>query len=187
MLEEDGLAQLAALVEKRNAIDDKIAAVIGRPAHSGHIGEYVAAEIFHIELLESASHKGIDGHFASGAIEGRSVNIKYYSKRQNVLDVSTPDHLPDFYLVLTGPRVQPISSRGTTQPWVIDSIFLFSAHELIQSLKRRPVKIGIATSVAASYWENSEIYPSERNSAYSITREQREQIGMFGGARTAVI
>ena len=176
----DELTKLASLIKKRNEIDAEIAPVIGRPAHSGHIGEYVAAEIFHIQLFESASYKGIDGHFASGDLEGRSVNIKYYSKRQNVLDIRTPDDLPDFYLVLTGPRVQPVTSRGTTQPWVIDSVFLFPGPELVQRLRRRGVQITVGTSVAAPYWEEAEIYPSERSRAYSLTAEQRNKIRMFG-------
>ena len=36
------LKQLASLLARRNAIDEKIAALIGRPAISGHVGEWIA-------------------------------------------------------------------------------------------------------------------------------------------------
>ena len=52
------LESLAALLRQWNAIGDQIARLIGRPASFGHIGEFVAATIFDIQLLESASQKG---------------------------------------------------------------------------------------------------------------------------------
>ena len=40
------LERLAGLIWQRNALDREIAAVLGRPAHSGHLGEYQAAAVF---------------------------------------------------------------------------------------------------------------------------------------------
>jgi len=57
------LERLAALIRDRNSIERSIASITGRPALTGHTGEYIAANIFDIQLVESASEKGIDGHF----------------------------------------------------------------------------------------------------------------------------
>ena len=70
MTGRDQLARLASLIRRRNLVDGEIAATIGRPAHLGHIGEFVAAAIFDIKLLESATHKGADGHFTRGPLAG---------------------------------------------------------------------------------------------------------------------
>ena len=70
------LQRLASLLVQRNAIDGEIAAVLGRPAHPGHIGEFVVASIFDITLNISAIQKGTDGHFASGALAGKSVTSR---------------------------------------------------------------------------------------------------------------
>ncbi len=172
------MRRLAALIKERNRTDAEIAGVIGRPAHPGHIAEFVAAEIFGIELLESASHKGIDGHFVGGPLDGGSVNVKYYSKREGLLDM-TLDAPPDFYLALTGPKTAPASSRGTTRPWVVESTFLFSSLQLVRQLRERGVKIGTAASVAGRYWDEAEIYPCAANPAYEMTNDQRRMIEMF--------
>lgn len=115
MTEHDQLQRLASLIQQRNRVDGEIAAAIGRPAHPGHIGRFVAAAIFDIRLNESATHHGSSGHFARGPLAGRSVSIRKYSQDQGILDVR-PDALPDFFLVLTGARTGAASSRGTTQP-----------------------------------------------------------------------
>ncbi len=80
------LYQLADLIKQRNTISEAIATVIGRPAEIGHIGEYIAAHIFDIALHTSASQKSSDGIFQAGALTGRSVNIKWYGKREGMLE-----------------------------------------------------------------------------------------------------
>ncbi len=165
-------------MKSRNAVEREIAEVIGRPGLIGHVGEYVAAEIFGIELLDSASHKGIDGHFTNGALAGTSVNIKWYTKLESLLDI-TPEHLPDYYLVLAGPRTSAASSRGSTRPWVITSVFLFDSRNLVRQLETRNIKIGVATSVARRYWDDAEIYPSQSNDSLVLTAEQRAEIELF--------
>ncbi len=123
MTTRDQLGRLASLIEQRNHVDAEIAAAIGCPAHPGHVGEFAAAAIFDIGPLKSATHPGADGHLARGPLAGRSVNIKKYSLDQGLLDIRL-DALPDFFLVLTGARTPAESSRGTTQPWTIESVYL---------------------------------------------------------------
>lgn len=111
------LPRLAALVRQRNAIDEEIAALIGRPALPGRIGELIAAEVFDIELERSAAAAGYDGVFRSGHLAGATVNVKFYPKREGLLDI--PEAVPDYFLVLTGPRsAAAASSVGTTRPLV---------------------------------------------------------------------
>ncbi len=176
MISHRELELLAALIKQRNAIEEDISEIIGRPAERGHIGEFVAAEIFGIELHESAVHKGSDGVFQRGRLAGRTVNIKSYGKREGILDMKREDP-PDFYLVLTGPKTAAMSSRGATRPWVISSVFLFNHHELVSRLS---VKIGIATSVRRHFWDEAEIYPNPNNGMFDLNLEQRSMLEMFG-------
>jgi len=59
--EMEDLTRLAELIRTRNAVAAEIAALIGRPAQLGHVGEYVASRIFDICLCESASRKASGG------------------------------------------------------------------------------------------------------------------------------
>jgi hypothetical protein len=174
----DNVIQLAELIRTRNAVMKQIAALIQRPALIGHVGEFIASRIFRIALEESASQKGIDGRFTDDQLAGQSVNIKWYAKRENILDV-TPDALPDFYLVLTGPKSAASSSRGGVRPWVIEAVYLFDAHELVQGLRSRGVKTGVATSVRQHLWDEAEVYPIPRNTRLMLSEEQRKLLARF--------
>ena len=173
------LEKLASEISKMNSIGDKISEITQRPATIGHTGEYIAAEIFDIELEESANAKGIDDHFRSGTLAGRTVNVKWYSKLEYMLDIN-PDALPDFFLVMTGPKAVEPTSKGGIRPWLIDYVFLFNAAELMIELKARGVKIGIATSVRKHEWQNSEIYPNKRSMVYRMTDDQMGKVLAFG-------
>ncbi|MDE2934576.1 MAG: hypothetical protein OXS47_12035 [Chloroflexota bacterium] len=81
----DQLERLASLIRQRNHVDAEVAAAIGRPAHPGHGGGFVAAAILEIELLECATYRGANGHFTRGPPAGRSVNVKKYSLDQGLL------------------------------------------------------------------------------------------------------
>ncbi len=116
------LEQLAGLLSEMNSIGERISEISQRPATIGHTGEYIAAEIFDIELEESANAKGIDGHFRSGTLAGRTVNAKWYSKLEYMLEIN-PDALPDFFLVMTGPKAVEPTSKGGIRPWLIDYFF----------------------------------------------------------------
>ena len=175
------LEQLAKIIKRKNAIDDEVAAMTERPALIGHTGEYIASRIFDIKLKKSATHKAIDGVFRNGKIAGKTVNIKWYGKLEGVLDI-TPETLPDFYLVLTGPKAAATSSRGLTRPWIIAYVFLFDAYELIRNLKvrNRNLTIGRATSIASNFWESAKIYPTQINNDLVVSEAQRKAISLFG-------
>ena len=173
------LERLAKLIHAKNNIDDVIAEIIGRPSLIGHIGEYIASEIFKIELEPSAAEKGIDGRFTQGPLKGQTVNIKFYAKRENLLDIN-PGSLPDYYLVITGPKSDAVSSRDATRPWLISGVYLFNSQKLKNKLNNRGVKIGTATSVISKLWDEAEIYTDQRNSICPLSEEQVQQLRLFG-------
>lgn len=154
---EPSLQRLASLISRRNAIDDHIAALIGRPALPGHIGEYIAAQVFDIDLAASATQAGFDGVFRSGPLAGATVNIKLYGKRDGSLDI--PSAVPDYFLVLTGPVSAATSSVGGTRPVAIDEVFLFHGPDLVRRLRERGVKVVIATSVRREDWDAARVWP----------------------------
>lgn len=172
------LARLADLLTARNSIDDAISRIIGRPALIGHLGEYIASAIFDIELHKSATQKGSDGVFRSGKLEGRSVNIKWNPKHEGFLDLN-PTAVPDFYLVMAGPKSQAASSRGGTRPFKICSVFLFDSKALMEKLQGAGVKIGVATSLRKELWDSAEVYPRHKNSALDLSEEQRRNLELF--------
>jgi len=174
----EALERLADLIDKRNSVAHEIAAVIGRPALIGHVGEYIASRIFHILLEESAARKGIDGHFADGPLTGRTVNIKWYPLRDGLLDI-TPDALPDYYLVLTGPKSAAMSSRGRVRPWVIEGVFLFEARTLVDELKQGGASIGVASSIREDLWSKAEVYPEQTSAVLRLSARQRAALSLF--------
>jgi len=183
----ESLADLAQLVRRRNTVDREIGTILGRPVHAGHFGEYIAAAIFGIDLHPSAVHKGSDGYFTDGPLAGKSVNIKYYTRGAGLLDmvanVDSTVH-PDYYLVLTGPKSAAISSKGTHALWNVCFVYLFSSGELLAEVAKRPVGIGIATSVRKHLWEAAEIYPERRNPALPLrlSPEQFAALSLFSPA-----
>lgn len=171
------LPELARLLQQHNQITREIAALIGRPAERGHIGEFIATHIFDIALATQANNTGNDGVFRSnGMLNGRTVNIKFYAVNEYILDMSvlTP---PDYYLVLTGPIQPTSSSRGALRSYSIEHIYLFAHEHLVQHI--RSAKIGVATSVRKALWQAAEIYPQSHNQALVLTETQRELIGLF--------
>jgi hypothetical protein len=162
----DSLQQLSNLLKQRAGIDRQIAKLIGYPAHPGHIGEFIAAAIFGIELNSSASQAAHDGYFRSGPLVGKSVNIKLYSKQTSLLDVvksDVPTDHPDYYLVMVGPKSTSLISKGTSAPLSVSSVYLFDAHALLAILIERGVKLNEATSVRMRDWAEAEIYPNAVN------------------------
>lgn len=132
------LEHLAALLSEMNSLETRISEITQRPATIGHTGEFIASQVFDIELEESATDKGFDGVFRLGDLAGRTVNIKWYGKLEYMLDIN-PHEVPDYYLVMTGPEAQLQSSRGSIRPWVIDHVFLFNGLELLSGLKERGI------------------------------------------------
>jgi hypothetical protein len=179
------LQGLASFIKIRNVVDEEIARTIGRPAHSGHIGEFVAAAIFDIELNADAAFKAHDGRFRSGQLEDRSVNIKYGTKRDGLMNlVASLDPLdhPDYYLVLAGPSIGAVSSRGLSAPWVIQQVHVFEAVDLLGKLAVTGARVGIATSVRKKVWADAMIYPEAVNPLLAVNDEQRKALGLFKGS-----
>ncbi len=179
--EHSDLRRLADLLRRYNEIGDAIAAVIGRPAERGHVGEYIAARIFDITLELSARKRARDGRFMAGALAGHTVNVKWYGKQEGVLDLQARG-APDYYLALTGPAGSAASSRGATRPWVIQSVYLFDARRLLEDLRARHIKIRTGSSVRQALWKGAEIYPEPRNATLVLAQEQRDLLSLFGAA-----
>jgi hypothetical protein len=174
---DEKLQEMADLLDRRNAIDAAIAKVTGRPMTSGHLGEWIASVIFDIELEQSAVAAAIDGRFRSGALQGRSVNVKWYLKREGLLDMTMSDVL-DHYLVLTGPKAAAASSKGSVRPWTITNVYLFDAQDIKNDLLGRGLKIGVASSVRDAIWDAAEVYPRQ-DPRLPLTEGQRAQLALF--------
>ena len=173
------LEQLAPLLARRNAIDEEIAALIDRPAIRGHVGEWIAQEIFGVTLEESAVQKGFDGRFADGPLVGKTVNVKWYGKREGLLDIN-PKGVPDYYLVMTGPKSAAMTSRGQTRPWVITEVFLFDAQALVEQFRVQKRRLGVAAGVREHEWEAARVYPEAAPRArLTLTDAQREALKLF--------
>jgi hypothetical protein len=170
------LEELADLLRSRNQLDQQISMIIGRPATAGHIAEFVAAAVFDIDLEEAANNQGYDGHFRTGPVGGRSVNVKFTGKNEGSINLNDPP--PEFYLCLTGPDATAGPSRGTSRPWVIDSIFIFEALPLHTALTARGLKLGTATSVINALWATAKIYP-DLNTLYELSQQQIEMLRLF--------
>lgn len=177
-MEDNGLAELADLLRERNVIDERIGGLIDRPMTSGHAGEWIASHIFDIELEENAAAKAIDGRFRSGPLKGKSVNVKWYLKREGILDMTEASEL-DYYLVLTGPKVTPKDAR-TVRAWRIDAVYLFASQQLLAEQHTRGVKVGVASGVREAQWQAAEIYPAATNAVLVLTDDQRHQLALFG-------
>lgn len=187
----DSLRTLASLLAERNRIDAQIAAHIGRPAERGHLGEYIAAKVFGIQLESSASTRAIDGRFTDGSptpwrhLVGRTVNIKWYGKQESILDLCTYAEVPDYYLVLAGERGSPTSSRGGSRPLVIEAVFLFDAALLHSACQSRGVKLGLATSVLSMHWNAARVWPTSTNPAMTLDDGTISMLALFGSKPTA--
>ena len=171
------LEELAALLGARNGLDSRIAELIGRPMTAGHLGEYIASRVFAIELEMSASAAALDGRFTTGSLAGRTVNVKWYLKREGLLDLTESDAL-DHYLVLTGPASTGASSRGQVRPWVISNVYIFDARALRDDLHARGRRVGVASSVRAAAWTGAEAYPRE-HPLLPLSADQRAALRLF--------
>ncbi|MBM3470334.1 MAG: hypothetical protein FJX73_06035 [Armatimonadetes bacterium] len=179
MRHDPDLERLAKPIRKRNATEEEICRIVGRPAQIEHIGEHIASKIFDITLARSAAQEGIDGVFASGPLEGASVNIKWYAKDEGLIDLSM-GVVPDYYLVLAGPRAGAKPSRGGTRPWLIRSVYLLEGPSLHKALEARGIKVGIATSVLRVLWWDTEIFPEPRGTLLPPSAKQRRLLALFG-------
>jgi hypothetical protein len=165
--------RIASLLRERNVLDEQIGAIIQRPMTSGHLGEWVAAQVFGIELAASAIQAGIDGRFTAGPLEGCSVNVKWYLKREGLVDL-TESPVLDYYLILAGLRSAALSSRGGLRPWRIAASRSGQrrASELISGTPRR--------SIRAQLTRRCPCPPSRRRCSGSSNRRCDRVIPGFG-------
>jgi hypothetical protein len=176
-MDPEPLQRIAELLRERNALDAEIGAIMHRPMTSGHLGEWIASQIFDIELELAANAAAIDGRFRSGPLQDSTVNIKWYLKREGLLDMSESDRL-DYYLVLAGPPAVAASSRAATRPWCIEAAFLFDARQLQAEQLQRGVARGVASSILRRQWAAAEIYPSASH-LLTLTARQAEMLKLF--------
>jgi len=172
------LLRLAGLLSARNLIDGQIAGVVQRPALAGHIGEFIASLVFGIELASSATRAGHDGRFSDGPLAGQTVDIKYYAKREGLLDINER-HLPRFYLVLTGPKSAAMTSKAGTRPFMVEEVFLFDAESLLAEQRARGVAIGVASSVPTRMWEAARTCPPAAQSRLRLSADQVQLLDLF--------
>lgn len=177
-MDSEAIPSLAQLLADRSGIDARIAALIGRPALPGHIGEWLAAKVFDIELAESATHKALDGWFRGPPQAGASVNVKLYGAQSGILDL-TLDGPPDYYLVLAGPVAAAASSRGVHRAFAISGVYLFESGPLIAQLNARGVRVGVASSVRRALWEEAEVFPRASRTDLVLDTHQRAALELF--------
>jgi hypothetical protein len=179
---------LSVAIRDLNSALEKVAKIIDRPANIGHAGEFIASTIFDVDLNESASAKDHDGRFGANSpllVRGKTVNVKWYSKDDGLIALKDPPSV-DYYLVLAGPKSGAVSSRGTTRPLVISSVYLFDAAALIMDAKERGVGINVATTVRNATWDAAMIYPIAINSLLEVSREQSAMISLFAPVESGV-
>ena len=175
----ENLEQLAIAIRNKNAADESVARIIGRPAQIDHTGEYIAATIFGIKLEQGTKAKSPEIHFTIGKLKGKSVEIKWYTKMEGLLDID-PDKPPDYYLVITGPIGAASSSREATRPWLISFVYIFDARDLLDRLDMEKVKTGTAASVPKQLWQEAELYPEQRSDLLTLDNEQMRLLSLFG-------
>jgi hypothetical protein len=172
----DELRELAALLRERDEIEARIAGLTGRSARQGDVGEFIASRVFDIALAPNAVQAGYDGHFRSGELAGRTVNVKTYGSAAAGIDISA--HGCDYYLVLSGPP-KPAGVVPHYR-WQLSAVYLFDAKALIAEFNNRKVKVGIATSLRASDLAAAQIYPgNDPQSVLRLTDAQRSMLSLF--------
>jgi hypothetical protein len=176
----DSVTAVARLVRERNELDGEIARIINRPAVAGHLGEWLASQLFDIDLEPPDSAEAFDGRFASGPLATRTVNIEWISKRDEDLDV-TSSRPVDFHLVFTGPKALALTTKGIARPVRIDACFLFDARGREAQEATGGATSGAASSVLAEEWDAAEIFPRPNNPLLPIDPEAHGVLALFGG------
>jgi len=174
-MSENDLSWLASLIKSRNTIDGKMATLIGRSAQANNVGEYIAASIFKIAFEEVGKQRGYDGRFTQGPLAGKTVDVQWHPRHDGQINIRQ-DAYPDYYLILAGPES---ASTSLANPWIIETVFLFQANELLNALRERGVQIGSGTSITGPLWERAAIYPVPRNTKLVLSDEERKLLFLF--------
>ena len=171
------LPRLAELLKARNTVESNMANLIGHPVSIGSVGDYIASAIFGITHEDPTTHKIVYDSFSYGPLAGHTVDVQWHTRREGDLSLKTDTPL-DYYLVLAGLKAGVNTARSLANLWVIESVFLFDAKELLTALHERGVQIGPRTSVIAELWDRAEIYP-QRNKRLILSEEQRQLLALF--------
>lgn len=172
------LPRLAELLRSRNTVESNIANLIGQPVNIGPVGEYIASAIFGITHEEPDTKNGAYDRFSYGPLAGHTVDVQWHTRREGELSLKT-DPPPDYFLVLAGPKPGVSTTHSPVNPWVIESVYLFDARELLVALRERGVQIGNRTSVIGQLWERAEIFPVQHNNRLILSEEQRRLLVLF--------
>ncbi len=182
-MDSEKLKTLAALIAERDAVSARIADLTGGPAQIGHLGEFIAAELFDIAPNRSARHKGFDGRFQRGPLAGRTVDVEWYAVHEGILSLRRTE-LPEFHLVLAGPASSPTSLRTFPRPWLIEAVYLFEARPLVDRLVAAGRdRIGVAMALSNAEWQSAEIFPRASNATLRLSPSQRTALSMFAGVK----
>ena len=173
------LKQLSSLLVRRNAIDEKITALIGRPAIRGHVGEWIAQEIFKVKAGKIRESEGLRRPVyrrSAGRTDGECEVVRQARGAARHQSSQRPGQ----YLVLTGPKAEATTSKGQTRPLVITEVFLFDASALVEQFKVQKRRLGVAASVRQHEWKTARVYPKAAPGArLTLTDAQREALKLF--------
>ena len=173
------LEQLADLLQVLNTVNHALSGLLGRTANVGNISEIIASEILDIQLAERANHPVFDGTFASGPLQGKTVNVKWRNDGSKTINMKDSDMLPDYFLALTGPKKSSTKMGSPYHPFAIKEVCLFAAASLVQRLKKDGIPIGHQTRVGAEAWEKARIYPVQKGSPLPLMRTQEDLFTVF--------
>jgi hypothetical protein len=176
----ESVTAVARLVRERDVIDGEITRIINRPAVAGHLGEWLASELFDIDLEPPGSAEAFDGRFASGPLATGTVNIEWISRRDEQLDPDSSRAI-DFHLVFTGTRALALTTKGLVRPVRINACYLFDARELEARQAARGATSCAAAGLRAEEWNAAEIFPDRNNPLLTIGPEAHGLLALFGG------
>ncbi len=189
-LAAEELKQLAPLITQWDMARRSIAALIEGPTSIGELGEAIAFSIFDIEPARRGQ-PGHDGHFLSGSLAHKTVNVKTYNSFNWTIDFDPLGRHPvDYYLVLAGlPQSSAKVTSGNYQkPFAIEHIFLLSHRMLLEgvvaSCETRGARLTADNnpySLRQEYWLPTEIWPALNNPhpPLILTAQQRKLLALF--------
>lgn len=177
------LKELSSLIKHWNEIEAKISGLIKHPGTIENIGEYIAEQVFSIKLEKSKTQKGYDGRFTKGALKGRKVNIKIARERESYIDWRD-DALPEYFLILTGPKRTSRKRAELGRPIRITNVYLFEVDSTRRILLSRGVSLPkgkrVQASVIGELWDKAEVYPHQVCMQLRVSPVQKAMLSLFG-------
>lgn len=140
---------------------------------------------------------GHDGHFRSGPLVSKTVNVKAYNSFNWTIDFDPLGRHPvDYYLVLVGLAQSSAEKHPNSyqKPFAIERVFLLS-HQIVlegvaASCEARGVRFvadNSPYSLRPEYWLPTEIWPALNNPhpPLELTTQQRDLLALFSWNDTA--